>query len=136
MDFHRFIRNAVYKKPWAGSVVSVPLINIFLLLLIFFVCASGDFCRLPLALNPLPAESYRGSGRAFNELIVRGEESMLLNGSPVPLERIAEKLAASFAGEKVLVIKVSGKVPVSLLAGVWNKCRRAGAERINILTER
>ncbi len=136
MDFSRFSMNAGYKKVWAGSVATVPLLNLLFLLFIFFVCAAGGFCRLPLVPDTLPAVGSDNPGPAFNELIVRGEGNMLLNGRAVQPDQITGRLAACSARERVLLIKVSGDVPVSLLAGVWNKCRRAGAERINILTER
>ena len=134
MDFNRFSRNAGY-KPAAGTIIVVPLINIFFLLFMIFVCVSGYFTQGSVALNSVPAGGYV-PGPAFNELIVRDGENMSLNGQAISPGQITARLAELFPGERVLVIKASEKIPLSLLSDIWGKCRRAGAGRINILTGR
>ena len=107
----------------------------FFLLFFLFTCASGDFRRLPFVPDPLYAGGRCNPGPVFNEIIVRGEGDILLNGTSVSAGEIADRLAACAPAEKLLVIKASGKIPLSLLSDIWNKCRRAGAVRMNILTE-
>lgn len=135
MNFRRFRTNTGC-RPRAGALLTLPLLNVLFLLFFLFACASGNFCRVPLVLNPLlPAGGCNGAGPAFNEVIVRGEGNILLNGTSVSAGEITDRLAACAPGERVLVIKASGKIPLSLLSDVWNRCRRAGAVRMNILTE-
>lgn len=132
MNFHRFNRNAGY-KPIAGVIIGIPLANIFFLFFMLFVCASGYFNQVSIVLNPAPAGGYSPCP-AFNELIVRDGENIFLNGKAISPERITERLKALFPRERVLVIKASETIPLSLLSDIWGKCRRAGAARINILT--
>jgi biopolymer transport protein ExbD len=136
MDFMKFRKDACF-IPGLNSVAIVPLINLGMLLLLFFITVSGYLEQASVKLDVFPSANavYGETTGSVNEILIRGKGGIYLNGSAVRIGDITGRLSGFSPEGRILLIKASGDVPLSLLSQVWISSRKAGVNHINILTE-
>ncbi|NOY45556.1 MAG: ExbD/TolR family protein [Deltaproteobacteria bacterium] len=114
-----------------------PLVDVMLVLLIIFMVAApmiqqGVDVNLPeVVATELPAQtdlmviSVDRSGRVF------------LGNTPVPMEALAEKLGAIYRrkGTKEAFLRADRDVPYGVVVRVMAEAKRAGIERLGMITE-
>ncbi|WP_025322493.1 ExbD/TolR family protein [Deferrisoma camini] len=114
-----------------------PLVDVMLVLLIIFMVAApmiqqGVDVNLPeVVATELPAQtdlmviSVDRAGRVF------------LGNTPVPMEALAEKLGAIYRrkGTKEAFLRADRDVPYGVVVRVMAEAKRAGIERLGMITE-
>ncbi len=113
-----------------------PLVDVVFLLLIFFVI-SATLAR-PSAV-PIERPTARQADPLPQRPVVvtiTGDGDLWLGDKPFPLgDGAAIKSALSNQEEKRVLIHADGEVPTRRLVSVIDRCREAGAERIDLAAD-
>jgi biopolymer transport protein ExbD len=113
-----------------------PMIDVILVLTIFFMCAtkfSGDERKFDLDLPEASAAQVVDGGRP--EIVeVEAEGGVRLGGDDVPLEELSDRLAALRAANPEMAVMIRGEraVPHGRMAEVYEACRGAGVRHVAI----
>jgi biopolymer transport protein ExbD len=119
-----------------GAVDLTPLINVFFLLLIFFMFTSsfifqpGIRVSLPRAIT---SEVIQEEGTV---LIITKDGRIYLSDREITRDELSSKLRLIAKGKGALLIKADGDAPLAMVVEVWDMCRREGVLQINIATGR
>ena len=110
-----------------------PLIDMVFILLVFFMLASSflDWRTIPLTAADSAAA---GSGSKGAMLVQVGEDGLRLAGHAMPLDAIAERVAARVAEQpeqRVLVEPAPG-VPLQAAVTVLDRLAAAGARNLSL----
>ena len=113
-----------------------PMIDVILVLTIFFMCAtkfSGDERSFDLVLPEAGAAAPVDAGRPeIVEVVADG--GVRLAGEDVAIEELAARLAALAAGDPDAAVMIRGEraVPHGRMAEVYEACRTAGVRHVAI----
>jgi len=112
-----------------------PMIDVILVLTIFFMCAtkfSGDERKLDLDL-PRAGQTAAVEERP-TVLEVAADGSLRLGGEPVAAGEIASRLAAATSRRPDLTVLIRGEkaVPHGRMTEVYEACRAAGVRQLAI----
>ena len=113
-----------------------PMIDVVLVLTIFFMCAtkfSGDERKFDLDLPQAgSAAALDGAGPEILEVEAAG--GLRLAGDDVAVQDLAARLAGLRAGRPDLAVMIRGEnaVPHGRMAEVYEACRTAGVTRVAI----
>jgi biopolymer transport protein ExbD len=116
-----------------------PMIDVILVLTIFFMCAtkfSTDDRRFDLDLPKAGAAAAAAEGRP--EVIeVEASGGLRFAGEPVEAAGLVERLAAARAARPDLTVTIRGEraVPHGRMAEVYEACRTAGVSRVAIAVQ-
>lgn len=116
-----------------------PMIDVILVLTIFFMCAtkfSTDDRRFDLDLPKAGAAAAAADGRP--EVIeVEASGGLRFAGEPVEAAVLVERLAAARAARPDLTVTIRGEraVPHGRMAEVYEACRTAGVARVAIAVQ-
>jgi len=116
-----------------------PMIDVILVLTIFFMCAtkfSGDERRFDLDLPQAGGASVVDGGRA--EVVeVEAGGRVRLHGEEVTLDELAARLAAARGAAPDLRVTIRGERAVShgSMAEVYESCRSAGVTHVAIAVQ-
>jgi biopolymer transport protein ExbD len=118
-----------------NSMDIAPLMNIILLLLIFFMLTSTFVNRTGLSVN-LPGSVTSEIIRNDNiDIVLNAKNEFFVNEKQLTLEEL-ENFIKQLAGRDVSVlIKADRQARLSSAVLVWDLCRRSGLSRINIATD-
>jgi biopolymer transport protein TolR len=111
-----------------------PFINILLLLFVFFMliasmaAPSGIIVNLPKA---VPSDVIKEKSFIIT---VTSEDVLYLNNTIVTIKELEKEFLKSSHQQKSVLIKADRRVSVGRIVDVWNLCRKAGIEKINIAT--
>ena len=116
------------------SIHIVPMINVVFLLLIFYLLTSpltfqsGINVKLPKSVTSdvLKQESV--------VVTITGENVIYLNNALVTVKELKAELSKPNSPHRPVLIKADRRTSVGRIVDVWNLCRAAGIERINIAT--
>jgi biopolymer transport protein ExbD len=113
-----------------------PMIDVVLVLTIFFMCAtkfSGDERKFDLDL-PTAGNAAAVDGGRPEILEVAASGGLRLAGDDVAVADLAAKLAGMRAGRPDLAVMIRGEnaVPHGRMAEVYEACRTAGVTRVAI----
>ena len=113
-----------------------PMIDVVLVLTIFFMCAtkfSGDERKFDLDLPQAGSAAAVDGGRP-EILEVEASGSLRLAGAEVTPEELAARLASLRAERPDLAVMIRGEnaVPHGRMAEVYEACRTAGVTRVAI----
>jgi biopolymer transport protein ExbD len=130
----RFRRNVQYefglKAIHLASFMGVAL----LLLLVFFfpggfVTPQGLGVSLP---RQFTAEGFV-AGKTI-EIVLDEQGSMSVDGRPAARQMLKELLAVEGKGGCQVLIKAHKRAPLAAVTGVWELCREAGVDGVNLLS--
>ena len=119
--------NALVKPRPSRDLNMIPLINIVLLLLIFFLIA-GQLTNTPEIQLPV-SDSDRPIER--HELILTLDTHLWLNGERIGLEALGAALQAATA-EKTVVLRADRDVTAESLDGVLDLLRARGITTVTL----
>ena len=119
--------NALAKPRPSRDLNMIPLINIVLLLLIFFLIA-GQLANTPEIQLPV-SDSDRPIER--HELILTLDTHLWLNGERIGLEALGAALQAATA-EKTIVLRADRDVTAESLDGVLDLLRAQGITTVTL----
>lgn len=127
----RFKRHLTLKK---GQLDIVPLIDVVLLLLIFFMLTSAFVSHPGIKVN-LPKAVTSEAILEKNLIITVTDKNVIyLNQQAITLKELVPELKQAAEEGKSLLIKADRKVPLGKIVEVWDLCRDAGIVKINIAT--
>lgn len=111
----------------------VPMINVVFLLLVFFLTA-GKLARREESAVALPRTA--GGGPAAEEraltLVLTPSGTLLLEGEPIPLEELSERLPA----DAELALAADRATPAAALFPVLSALAETGRTSVRLLVER
>jgi biopolymer transport protein ExbD len=112
-----------------------PMIDVVLVLTIFFMCAtrfSGDERKFDLELPQVKDAAAVGAERP--EIVEVDDAGVRLAGEEVPIEGLPERLAAIRAAKPDLAVMIRGArtVPHGRMAEVYEACRAADVRHVAI----
>jgi len=115
-----------------------PAINLsalidVLFILIVFVMLAASFDRVgALDVDVPSARALADPDRSAVRLVVPREGPMRLEGQPVSLAEIGERLAAARAGRTALLLVADGEVPLARAAAILGHATTAGYTAVSI----
>ena len=113
-----------------------PMIDVILVLTIFFMCAtkfSGDERKFDLDLPPADAAAAVDGSRP--EIVeVEAEGDVRLGGETLAIEELRPRLAAIREANPDVAVMIRGEraVPHGRMAEIYEACRGAGVRRVAI----
>jgi biopolymer transport protein ExbD len=113
-----------------------PMIDVILVLTIFFMCAtkfSGDERKFDLDLPEAAAAQVVDGGRP--EIVeVEAAGGVRLSGDDVPLQELSDRLTTLRAANPEMAVMIRGEraVPHGRMAEVYEACRGAGVKHVAI----
>lgn len=129
----RFKRRLHIEK---GLVDLTPLINVFFLLLIFFLFTSSFIFQPGIKVN-LP--------RAFTSEVIQQENAVIvitkndkvyLNDREISSDEIESNLRLLAKSKVPLLIKSDSEASLGRIVEIWDMCRKEGVSQISIATSR
>ena len=130
----------------AGSVVSdinvTPMADVMLVLLIIFMITtpllqSGITVNLPKAKNPLEAPEADSNDAVVVSL--NREGTIYRAKTPLSEDQLYDYLTTRFSGgevqDRTIFLRADTAVPYGRVVQIVNGCRRAGVDRIGLMTD-
>jgi biopolymer transport protein ExbD len=116
-----------------------PLVDVMLVLLVIFMVVT-PLLRLELPVDlPRAASAVESEARAEQlTLAVAADESVRLNGEPVIRDSLEAVLRDTYAArtDKNIFLEADRSLSYAAVVGLMDLCRKAGVERIGVLTQR
>ncbi len=113
-----------------------PLVDVMLVLLVIFIVTAPFFgSSLQLDLPRAPASAAQEGPTALLE--IDRNEALVLNGQPVALEQLAQRLSqlAASGPELALQLRADRAVPYGRVVQVLGLANQAGIARIGFIAE-
>ena len=126
----RFKRHAKLEK---GNLDIAPLIDVVLLLLIFFMLTSSFISQPGIRIN-LPKAVTSEAIHEESLVITITDKNIYLGDKKISLKDLKSSLKFSARRDQPLLIKADEQVALGKVVEVWDLCRDAGISRINIAT--
>ena len=116
-----------------------PLIDVVFLLLVFFLLTAHFVQEKQLDIELPKAESAQMPDKQRGvEVIIRPDGTILVNNNPVAEEQLQETLRGALHApvEKSVTLRADAATHLDLVVKVMDAARIAGAQSLEILTER
>ena len=129
----KFKRQA-YRISGLNPISIVPIIDVVLLLLIFFVLTSpfahqaGISVKLP---RTVTSDIIKGENII---LVISSENVLYLNNKIVTFQELSTELSHYVNSSRLLLIKADRRSSIGRVVEIWNLCRQLGIEKISIAT--
>lgn len=117
-----------------ATIVLIPLADLILLLLIFFILSSSFTAQTGIAVQLPKAVTSDAIKDETIVVTITGENITYLNNKVVTSKELQKELSKAGLRSRPLLIKADRRVSVGRIVDVWNLCRDLGIERINIAT--
>jgi biopolymer transport protein TolR len=135
-------KHGIGKSNVNAEINVTPMADIMLVLLIIFMITtpllqSGITVNLPKAKNPLDAPEADKKDAVV--VALNREGRIYLAKTPVTEADLTEFLVRRFSGtdiNKTIYLKADTAVAYGRVVQVVNQCRRAGVDRIGLMTEK
>jgi biopolymer transport protein ExbD len=128
-----------YRRHSAMALNLTPLIDIVFLLLVFFMLTAHfiEDEAIPIDL-PDASNSTASEDEGFVEITLTPDGELLVDDRPTPVERLEETLRGALhaPGKRFVRLKGDRSARFGLGVKVIDAARAAGAESLDILTER
>ncbi len=132
MKFKRHIK----REASLEQINIAPLVDIIFQLMIFFMLSSsftfpsGIHVKLPKAVTSdiIQEENFI--------ITITSEDVIYLNNAVITVKELKEKLNEPARGKRPILIKADRRASLGRIVDVWDLCREAGVERINIAANR
>ena len=120
------------RKP---RIEIVPMIDIMLFLLVFFIMATLNMIPTSGLIGHLPTSSTAQSMQPAKVLIEMNEDGrLMIDQQVISLSDLPARLRPLAAGKAVVTIAGSSKVSMQRLAEVMDACRQGGITQIGLAT--
>ncbi len=120
------------------SVAIIPLIDVAMFLLIFFMVA-GTIERFEiLPVTPPPAHSSKWMDEGHIVILLGTHEEIVIGESLVTLPEMEQMVQGLLKDNpaKVITVKADGTIPAQRMLAVMDALKRAGASSLSIATRR
>ncbi len=113
----------------------MPLIDIVLMLLIFFILSSSLTTQSAINVK-LPKAITSDVIKEENlNITISSENVIYLNNKIVTIKELSQELEKPNNKKRPILIKADRRSSVGRIVDVWDLCRDLGIERINIATD-
>lgn len=113
---------------------AVPLINIVLLLLVFFLLSSGFIAQSGMNINLSKVITSSVLDENNINITLGSGNVFYIEGKPVTIGELKELLKKLNVSKGSVLIKADSKAYLGNLVEIWNLCREMGLERVNVVT--
>ncbi len=118
-----------------GRLDIAPLIDVIFLLLIFFMLTSNFIAQQGIKVNlPGAVTSISLPGEDFIIDITR-ENKVMINSEAVALDKLHTNLDGAAKQDKDILIRADRDASMGKVVNVWDLCRDAGINNVNIATK-
>ncbi len=117
-----------------GQIDIAPLIDMVFQLLIFFMLTSSFVFQSGLKVNLPRAVTSDIVHEESVIIIISSENVIYLNNGVVNLKELDKYLRVASKKSSPLLIKADRRASLGRIVDVWDLCREAGLEKINIAT--
>lgn len=120
-----------------GKIDLIPLIDVVLLLLIFFILSSRFIFQSVVTVNLPPAITPEVEAQANNTVILTRSGLIFFDGRKVNQEGLnfGLELALSKGRNPLVIIKADEGVPYSQVVRIMELARKVGIKRLALATE-
>jgi biopolymer transport protein ExbD len=119
-----------------GALDLTPLINVFFLLLIFFMFTSSFIFQPGIRVNLPKAITSEVIQEEGDILIITKAGKIYLGDRDISSDELSSKLRLIAKAKGSLLIKADSDAALGRVVQVWDMCRREGVLRINIATDK
>lgn len=127
----KFKRRLLIEK---GLLDLTPLINVFFLLLIFFLFTSSFIFQPGIRINLPKAVTSEVIQQENMVIIITKEDSIYLNERQISQDDLASNLRIIAKNKTPLLIKADSRASLGRVVEIWDMCRTEGVSQINIAT--
>ena len=117
-----------------GALDLTPLINVFFLLLIFFMSTSSFIFQPGIRVNLPKAITSEVIQEEGDILIITKVGKIYLGDRDISSDELSSKLRLIAKEKGSLLIKADSDASLGRVVQIWDMCRREGVLRINIAT--
>src|SRR3989338_4933220 len=127
----RFKRRLKIEK---GILDLTPLINVFFLLLIFFIFTSSFIFQPGIKVNLPKAVTSEVIQQENMVIIITRDDRIYLNEREISQDDLASNLRIIAKDKKPLLVKADSRASLGGVVEIWDMCRTEGVSQINIAT--
>lgn len=127
----KFKRRLLIEK---GLLDLTPLINVFFLLLIFFLFTSSFIFQPGIRINLPKAVTSEVIQQENMVIIITKEDNIYLNERQISQDDLALNLRIIAKNKTPLLIKADSRASLGRVVEIWDMCRTEGVSQINIAT--
>ena len=127
----RFKRRLGIEK---GLLDLTPLVNVFFLLLVFFIFTSSFIFQPGIKVNLPKAVTSEVIQQENVVIIITRDDKIYLNDREISQDEIASNLRIIAKGKTPLLIKADSHASLGRVVEIWDMCRSEGVSQINIAT--
>lgn len=117
-----------------GSADLTPLVNVFFLLLIFFMFTSSFIFQPGIRVSLPKAVTSEVIQEEGTVLIITKDDRIYLGDREISTDELSSKLRLIAKGKGALLLKADAEASLGRVVEVWDTCRREGVLQINIAT--
>lgn len=117
-----------------GMVDLTPLINVFFLLLIFFMFTSSFIFQPGIKVTLPKALTSEVIQQENVVIVITRDDRLFLNDREITLEELKSNLRIIARKKASLLIKADSKASLGRIVEIWDMCRLQGVSQINIAT--
>lgn len=119
-----------------GFIDLTPLVNVFFLLLIFFMFTSSFIFQPGIKVNLPKAVTSEVVQQETVVLIITKDDKLYLSEREISKDELLSKLKLISKEKASLLIKADSRASLGCVVDIWDKCRAEGVSQINIATMR
>ena len=113
-----------------------PLINVFFLLLVFFMFTSSFIFQPGIKVSLPKALTSEVVQEESVVVAITKDDKIYLNDREISQEELASKLKLMAKEKASLVIKADSQASLGRVVEIWDMCRSEGVLQVNIATTR
>ena len=120
--------------PLITEMDMVPMIDIFLQLLIFFILTSAFTSQPGINVHLPKAVTAHVANKEPTAITITKGDHLYLGSRVVTLQELRTQLVPLSQGEHPLLIRADRQVAMGRVVEVWDLCRSLGIQQLNIAT--
>ncbi len=121
-------------KIEGGLVDFTPLVNVFFLLLIFFIFSSSFIFQPGIKVNLPKAVTSEVIQQENVVIIITRDDLIYLNDREISQDELVSNLRIIAKEKTPLLIKADSHASLGRVVGIWDMCRAEGVSQVNIAT--
>lgn len=128
-----------FKKRLAiekGLVDLTPLVNVFFLLLIFFIFTSSFIFQPGIKVNLPKAVTSEVIQEENVVIVITKDDKIYLNDREISRDEIISSLRLIAKEKARLLIKADSNASLGRIVEIWDTCRSEGVLQVNIATSK
>ena len=134
MRFKRLKRRTSLGRGHLDTAMKIPLIDVMLNLLIFFMLTSNFVIQPGIKVKlPKAVTSEALSSRNLT-ITLTGQDLLFLNDKPGNIDDLTREIHTAAQENKTVLLKADSSSSLGRVVEIWDLCRDAGVSQINIAT--